>query len=978
MTERKPLVLVSGITQEIPSSDTLSIPGGVVGSGVNWTARAAAETNQWQSITYGNGLFVAVSNSGVNRVMTSPDGITWTARAAIDLFAWNSVVYGNGIFVALASSGANRVMTSPDGITWTARSAAEANSWQGLCYGSGLFVAVSTDGANRVMTSPDGITWTARSAAEANSWQSVEYGNSLFVAVAYDGTNRVMTSPNGVTWTARSAAEANQWLGVSYGNGLFVAVAYDGTNRVMTSPDGITWTARSAAEANQWQSIIYGNGLFVSTSSSGTNRVMTSPDGITWTARSAAEANSWMAVTYGNGLFISVSSTGTNRVMTSGVKLEHNLYFQVDIGYGYNVRQTSPTLITPALGTPVSGVLTNCTGTASGLTAGNVTTNANLTGPITSVGNATSIASQTGTGTTFAMSASPTFTGTPLAPTAAAATNTTQIATTAFVTSSIATAVTGLLELKGSTDCSGNPNYPVASKGDVYLVTVAGKIGGASGKSVDIGDSYIASADNAGGTEASVGTSWFVLEHNLAGALLSANNLSDVANASTARTNLGLAIGTNVQAYDAELAAIAGLTSAADKFPYFTGSGTADVATITSDARTVLDDTTVAAMVDTLGGASSTGTGGLVRKISAALVTPDIGVASATSLACPTHTTASGAVTHTPAAGSNFNIALSTTGDFAVNTNQFYVDTSTGRIGAGTATPSYDFHQTSSTASLTAVWETTLAGGQAVCYWVSGDGTNMQLLKSNSISQIATNAASASFRIGVNNASGTGGIHFLLANAVNNVLTSTGLMLGGTSPSAKCHVLATTEQLRLGNTTAEYCSFTQSSGGTLTIDITTAGTSLFQFNDPIACSGSIKTSTHIATGAMVFQPNALANGQSINFDSLTELTTIAAAATTDTTFSLPAGAVIYGVSVRVTVVIPTAATFTVTGATSGTVFHTAAVAVAANTTDAGTAAGAYYNGTAQKVRITPNLTPAANTGRVRVTAHYYTITPPTS
>lgn len=34
---------------------------------------------------------------------------------------------------------------------------------------------------------------------------------------------------------------------------------------------------------------------------------------------------------------------------------------------------TSPTLVTPALGTPASGVLTNCTGTATGLTAGSAT-----------------------------------------------------------------------------------------------------------------------------------------------------------------------------------------------------------------------------------------------------------------------------------------------------------------------------------------------------------------------------------------------------------------------------------------------------------------------------------------------------------------------------------------------------------------------------------------------------------------------------
>ncbi len=97
-----------------------------------------------------------------------------------------------------------------------------------------------------------------------------------------------------------------------------------------------------------------------------------------------------------------------------------------------------------ALGTPSSGVGTNLTGTASGLTAGTVTTNANLTGPITSSGNATAIASQTGTGTTLVVDTSPTLAGTPAAPTAAATTNTTQIATTAFVTTAVANAVAGV------------------------------------------------------------------------------------------------------------------------------------------------------------------------------------------------------------------------------------------------------------------------------------------------------------------------------------------------------------------------------------------------------------------------------------------------------------------------------------------------------------------------------------------------------
>jgi Pectate lyase superfamily protein len=101
---------------------------------------------------------------------------------------------------------------------------------------------------------------------------------------------------------------------------------------------------------------------------------------------------------------------------------------------GSNVPSLSTTLPTGlAMQTPASLVGTNITGTASGLTAGNVTTNANLTGPITSTGNATAVASQTGTGSKFVMDTSPTFAGVPAAPTAAVDTNTTQIATTAMV-----------------------------------------------------------------------------------------------------------------------------------------------------------------------------------------------------------------------------------------------------------------------------------------------------------------------------------------------------------------------------------------------------------------------------------------------------------------------------------------------------------------------------------------------------------------
>lgn len=81
---------------------------------------------------------------------------------------------------------------------------------------------------------------------------------------------------------------------------------------------------------------------------------------------------------------------------------------------------------------------------------------------------------------------------------------------------------------KGVIDCSLNPNYPAADIGDVYRVSVAGKIGGAQGPNVEVGDTLIAMVSDAtGGDHATVGSKWTIIQSNIDGAVTGPDTSTD-------------------------------------------------------------------------------------------------------------------------------------------------------------------------------------------------------------------------------------------------------------------------------------------------------------------------------------------------------------------------------------------------------------------------------------------------------------------
>jgi hypothetical protein len=107
--------------------------------GISWAEQSP--TFVAQAVHFANGLFTTGNYYSI-------DGINWT-NVSMPITP-RAITYGNGYFIAVANTGTNRIFYSTNAFAWTSTLAASTADFEGVAFGINTFVTVANGGTNRI------------------------------------------------------------------------------------------------------------------------------------------------------------------------------------------------------------------------------------------------------------------------------------------------------------------------------------------------------------------------------------------------------------------------------------------------------------------------------------------------------------------------------------------------------------------------------------------------------------------------------------------------------------------------------------------------------------------------------------------------------------------------------------------------------------------------------------------------------------